>query len=542
MNRRVFLLGIDGGSWNLLDKLMAADLMPSLQRVCDKGCKAVLESTVPPVTPVAWSSLMTGANPGKHGVFGFTRPREDNSYLPLPCNRLHICIPTLFDYFKDGDGVVSLNLPMSYPATPTHGIMVTGMMTPLTGTTRSSFPEGTIERFRQAGIDYIIDPKFSKAEDLSVDDMFRQWQEAGHEFVEYLGHVTRQRMLAVHHLLESEQWELFIAVITGTDRLQHLHWNKLLPTDGREGDPHLLAYYTLVDTEIGRLLDTLNSEDTLLIVSDHGFVRLAGEMSASTWFLQNGFMQQREAKKNFLVAIKDILKRIGITRSKIARVIGGDRASRIQLRAASMDWGRARALHMSPAGFRLNIKGRETLGCVPLAEYESLREEIIGKLSELRDDDGDEVIARIFRREEIYHGDQIEAAPDILFLFREEKLYTAYGGGFMSTVFNKNHHKQADHGMDGIFVAHGGGIGNVTDLPRFHISDVLPTILYLTGRKIPAICDGRVLEEVLDEAPDHIDIDPDWQRYMPEHGQLEYGQSDVEEINERLKALGYLDD
>ena len=99
MKRRVFVLGLDGGSWNLLDRLMAAGAMPHLKQACESGVKAVLESTVPPVTPVAWTSLMTGVNPGKHGIFSFTRPRDDNAYASLPQNRLNMRVPTLFDYF-----------------------------------------------------------------------------------------------------------------------------------------------------------------------------------------------------------------------------------------------------------------------------------------------------------------------------------------------------------------------------------------------------------------------------------------------------------
>ena len=161
MKRRVFLLGLDGGSWNAFDHLFAHDVMPNFKRLCADGVRATLESTVPPITPVAWTSLMTGVNPGKHGVFAFTRQVKDSSYLSMPVNRMDMQTPTIFDYYRADSGLVSLNLPMSYPATPIAGKMVTGMMTPQRSLGNLEHPEGLLARFAQQGIDYIIDPLVS---------------------------------------------------------------------------------------------------------------------------------------------------------------------------------------------------------------------------------------------------------------------------------------------------------------------------------------------------------------------------------------------
>ncbi len=542
MKRRVFLLGLDGGSWNLLDRLMAMGAMPHLQQACEGGVKAVLESTVPPVTPVAWTSLMTGVNPGKHGIFSFTRPRDDNAYASLPQNRLNMRVPTLFDYYREGGRVISLNLPMSYPATPINGIMVTGMMTPLLANARKEYPEGTLQRFRSAGIQYTIDPKFAEAQDLEPAAMFRQRFAAGPKFATYLGEITRQRMRAVHQLLVEESWELFVAVIAGTDRLQHLFWDQLLPPAGGEPEPQLVDYYRLVDGEIERLRAALQPEDCLLIVSDHGFGRLWGEISANQWLLENGFMVERSTRGSPLVWLRQLAHALGFSRNRLHRLLGQERASKLQLRAASMDWSRAKAFNGSPAGIRINLRGRETLGCVPPEDYEQVRTAIIERLTDLRDDAGETVVAQVFRREEVYAGDQLADAPDVLFLFREDRLYTAYPGGFTGRVFLPSPYKQGDHIMSGIFVACGGGIRRLEDRPEYHIWDVLPTIMHLNGRRVPAICDGRVLEEILAPGAGEVVHEPNWQQYLQAPQSLEYGQDDVDEINERLRALGYLND
>jgi predicted AlkP superfamily phosphohydrolase/phosphomutase len=144
--RRVFLLGIDGASWNVLDRLVAVGAMPNLARLAREGVRATLESTVPPITPVAWLSLMTGCNPGRHGVYGILKSLPDNSCLPVPVNRADARVPTIFDYFREGGPLVSLNLPMSWPATPINGAMITCMMTPLRNPTAFEHPAGLLAR------------------------------------------------------------------------------------------------------------------------------------------------------------------------------------------------------------------------------------------------------------------------------------------------------------------------------------------------------------------------------------------------------------
>jgi predicted AlkP superfamily phosphohydrolase/phosphomutase len=168
--------------------------------------------------------------------------------------------------------------------------------------------------------------------------------------------------------------------------------------------------------------------------------------------------------------------------------------------------------------------------------------EIMDRLRDLRDESGERVIAAVYRREEVYHGDQVDLAPDIVFQFREDRLYTAYASRFTERVLYSVDFKQADHSMDGIFVACGSGIAGQAGHPLFNIWDVLPTAMYLNGRRIPRICDGRVLTEIFDEPPSEVEFDEDWRRYLPQLESVAYGKTEIEEINERLKALGYLDD
>jgi predicted AlkP superfamily phosphohydrolase/phosphomutase len=72
--RRVVILGLDGMDHGLTEKMLEEDKLPNLAAMRDQGCFKPLGSTVPPLSPVAWSTFQTGVNPGKHNIFDFLTP------------------------------------------------------------------------------------------------------------------------------------------------------------------------------------------------------------------------------------------------------------------------------------------------------------------------------------------------------------------------------------------------------------------------------------------------------------------------------------
>lgn len=548
MTRRVFLLGLDGASWNVLDRMIAIGAMPNLGRLCREGVRATLESTVPAITPCAWNSLMTGCNPGKHGVFGFMKKSESNSYLPVPVNRMDTLAPTIFDYFGEGGPLISLNLPMSYPATPINGAMVTCMMTPLRNPGDFEHPRGLLARFARAGIDYTIDPKFRLREGAEERELFENWRQEGPAFVSLLGDITRNRMRAAGLLMDEEPWDAFVTVIVGTDRLQHLHWDRLLPPDGSDPDPLLASYYRQVDDHLGELAGRLGAGETLLIVSDHGFTRHHGAFLANEWLRRQGWLARREAARSPLYPLKRALGAVGLTRARLTRLLGRQRASRLQLAAAHVDWARSHAWLDNPFGLRLNRRGRETLGLVAPEEASGLLEEMAARLrGGLLGPDGEPLLSAVHFGADLYWGEGRAQASDLVFTFRDDRNHGAYAGNVGGELFRPVPYKTGDHRIDGMFVAWGGGVRGGAAPPdgaaewRFKIWDVLPTLLHLNGRAVPGICDGRVLREILaDDRPPVVD--QAWRRFLSTRRAVAYTGDQAAEIAERLRDLGYLSD
>jgi predicted AlkP superfamily phosphohydrolase/phosphomutase len=79
--RRVVILGLDGLDHGLTEKLLADGKLPNLARLRKQGGFQSLASTLPPISPVAWSSFQTGTNPGKHNIFDFLIP-DERTYAP----------------------------------------------------------------------------------------------------------------------------------------------------------------------------------------------------------------------------------------------------------------------------------------------------------------------------------------------------------------------------------------------------------------------------------------------------------------------------
>jgi len=541
MARRVFLLGLDGGSWNVFDHLFAKGVMPRFQQLCQDGARAVLESTLPPITPVAWTSLMTGVNPGRHGVFAFRKPKPDNSYLPMPVNRMDMQVPTVFDYYRDDPGFVSLNLPMSFPATPLAGRMVTGMMTPQGETDLAAHPATLLEEFAAAGIDYVIDPKLEVDKSVDPANLFDGWKQAPEEFLATLGRITENRMKAVDWVRAQRDWSVFICVIVGTDRIQHLFWDTLMSDDAGPIAKAVEAYYRQVDRHIGDLMDSLDPEDALLVMSDHGFVKTHGSFQTNEWLRRHGWIAKREAKRSPLYPVKVLLNRLGITRAKLGRVLSEKQSSHLQLRASHIDWSKSQAYLSGPFAIRINLKGRETLGQVEPADFDDLVARIAAELRDLRDETGTRLISDVSLGSDIYRGDGDGNHGDIVFTFRDDLNHTAYAAELGGDIFDREISKQGDHRVDGILAAWGGGIQTCAEGLRLSIDAVLPTVMHLNGRPIPGVCDGRVATEILSD--DHpVETDPDWQRFRSSGDEISYTADQENEINERLKALGYLSD
>jgi predicted AlkP superfamily phosphohydrolase/phosphomutase len=360
------VIGLDGTPYSFLKKELDAGNLPNLAGLAQQGTFTRMESEIPTVSSVAWASFMTGKNPGEHGIFGFTdrKPGSWDLYFP---NYAHLKEEPFWDRLgRQGKRCCVINVPGTYPARPLNGVLVSGFVAP--SLERATYPREAFEYLNTSG--YRIDVDAAKAReslDLLLEDL--------HE-------TTERRREAILHFLKTEQWDFFMGVFTGTDRLHHFLWKQYA-----EGDPvyarEFIRFYQRLDEIIGEITSGLGDDTALLMMSDHGFCSLQRQVYLNHLLHEEGLLS---FKNDEPVTIADV------------------------------DPGRTRAYCMDPGRIYLSLKGREPEGTVsPGEEYEALIGRIVEMVSNLTDPETGEVIVdRVVRGRDLFQGAHAGLGPDLV--------------------------------------------------------------------------------------------------------------------------------
>lgn len=552
---KIVVIGLDGATFDLIKPWAEEGHLPVLQSILKAGAHGTLRSTVPPMTAPAWTSFATGCNPGKHRLYDWIA-REPDSYRFTPVTALDGTAPPLYTLLSDyGRKVVALNVPMTYPPVPVNGVMVSGMPTPSTDVT-FTYPESAYQDILNAVGDYILYPDPGEAySDSGIDS-----------FLDRLYRSSDLRMQAFTYLRKREDPDFSMMVFNGTDTVSHALWKYMDsehplydPVKGKKYGHAIRDYYHHVDNLLACVVQSLDEDTTLIIMSDHGFGPFHKFIHVNNWLIQQGFMSIKpDMRSRFKQTTFDMgfspmnvyntLMKLGFGKLKreVVRGQGQGLLKTLFLSFADVDWSNTVAYSLGNVGqIYLNVAGREPQGTVqPGEEYEQVRAQIMEHLAQLRDPDtGEKVVESIYRREEIYHGDQLELAADIVFIptrleyfgfgeyeFGSHKIIEAMQRGISGT-----------HRMNGIFMAYGAAIQPGIEVEEASLIDLAPTILNLMSAPIPEKMDGRVLQEIFspDFEPAPISSKSDWT-----HSENDLGSGLTEEqkqiVAERLRGLGYV--
>ena len=558
MSKKVLFIGLDGATFDVLDPLIDQGLMPRLKQFIDQGVRGPLETTIPPITPTAWVSWMTGKNPGKHGVFEFLLRRKGSGALPdTPVNSHSRDGLPFWDLLGQmGKQAIVTNVPCTYPPSMVNGVMISDFLTPR-GRRDFTYPEKLIEevegRFGPYEL-YITEVYTPGNVDKILDQLFTE--------LEYKTNVNR-------YLMEQYGWDVFATHYWGTDRFQHELWHLLDEThpffDRKEHDAHINRiheYWHAVDSTLGELFDDVGNDATVYLGSDHGFGPIEKFLCFNVWLIDEGLLV---LKRDAMTLFKRAVFRLGLTpdlayrsamkmglahlrlsvgvtnRSKLMKV-----ANLLMLSLEDVDWSRTVAFSKGNYGqIFINVRGRDEHGIVePGAAYETEVRQVIDKLRALVDPATRQpLIGSIWRREDLYTGPHIDEAPDIQFLpadMTNKPLGTLdlTSNKFITPVYGNS----GDHRMHGILLGRGPELRSGTLIEGARIIDFAPTILHSFGVEVPSDMDGRVLEEIFTEqymAENPVRTSQAAEYVAPEStGAMTDEES--EEIRQRLRGLGYL--
>jgi predicted AlkP superfamily phosphohydrolase/phosphomutase len=450
MTARVAVIGLDCADPHLVFERWLDDL-PNLRSLVERGTWGPLRSVDPPITVPAWSCMLSGRDPGELGIYGF-RNRRDHSYDRMAiADSRSVQVDRVFDLASAaGKRVIIQGIPQTSPPVEVNGEAVSCFLTADPRTDRYTHPpQLRHELDALVGGTYKVDVRNFRSDDR--DRILTEVYE-----------MTQQHFAVARHLLDTRDWDFFMTVEIGVDRMHHAFWRFVDPRHPRYEPAHRYAdvirsYYQYVDEEIGELLERFDDDTSVFVVSDHGARAMEGAICINEWLMQEGYLVLHE-------------KPDGLT----------------PWREANVDWTRTRA--WGEGGYycrlSLNVDGREPQGIIAPQQYEPLREELIARLEALPGPDGP-IGTRVHRPEELWIAIN-NVAPDLVVYFGDLGWRSAgsIGHGRHWTFTNDTGPDDANHAKDGICIMSGPGLP-AQRRDDLDIHDVAPTILRLLGVPIP---------------------------------------------------------
>ncbi len=560
----LLLVAWDGASFEIADPLIGAGKMPTLGRLLDGGARCELASTWPAVTYPAWTSFMTAASPGRHGVLDFVRR---SGYTLQFVNSTHRHLPTIWRLMGDaGLRVGVYALPATFPPEPINGLQVCGFDTPLGsgGAVHRTHPEALagelLRRYGRLAIEGIaqnvIGPGWhDRALARMLDDI-------------------ELRTRIVTDLLSESPFDVFMVHYGESDTVAHQHWHLSDPwspryvgsaSDTPRGqllpDSPVEKVYRALDEALARLLAVAGADATVVVLSDHG----AGGSSDrvlfwNRWLAEHDWLtfKRSRARVDTAMVVRRTALRL-VPESLQARVFSAlpEVAARVEgsSRLGGIDWPRSRVfsaeLNYFPALW-LNLRGRDPEGTVDASDAPRVAADLTADLMAFRDPfDGLPVVEAVHPRESLYDGPYAIHAPDLILELRDPDGYSYAGGqsrgGAESCSLRRMRPREGTgargtsmagaHRRTGLWVSAGPRI-RPGRYPAGDLPGAGATVLQLAGLATSEPLDGRPWTDMIEGAGRRLEkVRPP---PIPD-GEMRSDPRTERELAARLRALGYIE-
>lgn len=525
---RTLVVGLDAATWQVAEPLLEDDDLPNISNLCAGGTVTTLNSTTVPMTPPAWTSMVTGVNPGKHGVFDFVE--QDHSTYKFKPESTRLSRPAIWDLFNAGNrDCIFVNFPNVFPPLEIDSVFISG--TPAPDSESIAHPQTVQDHLAKTGYQRrpYVQPE---------DDPERYLQE--------VEDITDQQCNLVCWLLEQYDPELVWTVFMGIDWVQHHLWHEEV-----NGEDAVNRIYRQMDEVLGRLVEETGDDWNVLVVSDHGQRPIDSEIHLNSLLENEGFLSQPDSDAGPLErathSVKDIFW-TGITNLPVSiKRAAKQRLSRETIRTlrefvgrgqqgmeTQIDWSETQAFAYGTMGqVYIHVADRYPKGTVDRDEYEHVRKQLAEALrSAKHPETGESLFAAVRPGETVYKGQYTEEGPDLV-CEPVDWRYSLYGD-LGNPWIHAPKRRVADHEPCGLFVFSGPDV-----TPRsadVEAVDIAPTLLHLHGLAVPADADGSLIQEVLRDPGEIKTIDPSKFNSIDT-----MGVDDVDStVEERLSDLGYM--
>lgn len=505
MVKKVIVIGLDGVSENVL-AAVGWERLPNLKALLKEGTSGKLESVLPPMTAQAWATFATGKNPGKHGADNFFLPEGDLNTTKIVSSE-DIAGKTVYEILEEaGRRCVLVNLPVAYPYRLKQGVSI------------ASFLSGGDDWYWPAG----LKGKIEGLEQYRLfPDTFLEFSAGREKYAHEVREIARVRFKVGQQLFEKEPWDLFFLLFSETDWIQHREL-AALAAGKIPAESEVIKLYQEIDGYVGWFCKQTRKERVMILLSDHGFKVYRGRFYVNKWLAEQGWLtlsshpgEQTQpqvvartklekggqegilsslfkmgglAALNFPMLRKVTAKAFKFVSDKFPQQLQRDLTDFSDINVGC-DPGKTKAYSM-PGNFGavyVNSRVQFTNGIVGRSETEKLKKEIKKGLEGLRDPlTGLPAVGKVYLREELYHGERLNQAPDVICEAGEFWIKPSVS---VKEMFW--HGPVASHCRTGILAVWDGKLKK-KNLGRRKLEDLAPTILKWLEVPIPKEMDGKV--------------------------------------------------
>ena len=462
-SRKVLIIGLDCAEPSLVFDRWREEL-PTFRHLMENGAYGLLTSSIPCITVPAWSSMLSSKDPGTLGFYGF-RNRADYSYSNMSiATGTAVKEKRVWDYLGEGGKQsIVVGVPQTYPVEPINGHLISSFLTP---TVQKQYTHPNELRYEinriLGGQEYDVDVRNFRTEDK--DNLLKQIHE-----------MTEKRFKVLNYLIREKPWDFFMSVEMGVDRIHHGFWKYHDPEHhqyepGNKYENAIKEYYQYIDREVAGLLETVDDNTVVLVVSDHGAKRMDGGFCLNQWLHQEGYL-----------VFKEDLPTNGL----------------VKFEKMAVDWEKTTAWGAGGYYGRLwlNVQGREPQGLIPKADYEKVRTEISEKLESVVDHRGQRLNTICYKPEEIYR--EVHNVPSDLLIYFGNLHWRSVGSLGHKDIYtfeNDTGPDDANHAQDGMIIYYDPKQQlNGNPLSGRQLMDIAPTVLHLLGQPVPDDMQGKII-------------------------------------------------
>lgn len=547
--QKVFVIGLDGATFEIIKPLLDKGKLPNIKKIMKTGSYGYLESTMPPVTPCAWTSSVTGKQPSKHGLFDF-RLIDKDPEKTITANRTHVKAKAIWKLLEEqGKKSIVIDVPLTYPPEKIKdGVIIARVMAP--PKKNCVTPKHLFYKLKEKGYIKKVEKRIAQEhgadkankEEVAKKPAPKKLTKAQakkmdkQRIAKAFGHMKEEvdkKVELIKWFNDTRDWDFFMAVFMEPDHAGHTFWRDQVKVK---------KIYEKLDQAIGKIQKMMDDDTTIFIWSDHGFTSLPYSFNVNEWLYKKELLYKKldiphkssmKELKKFLKAQK---KEKDDTKNKLTKF-------RYLIKT---DFQKTKAYLQSGTcyGIRINLEGRDVTGIVKKEDYEMFRQDLINDLKKLKSPlTKKKVFDKVLRREEVYSESPFGAdgAPDIFLVPKDMDIMLNGQFSQNTRMWKKSSNGYGFHHTHGIVFVNGKGVKN-KKLKGTHIIDVTPTVLHILDVPIPEDIDGRIMKDIFLKNSEFAKKPIKIQGPSIVDGENKaYSARDEEKVRKRLEALGYIE-